>query len=70
MLTILPPHTPPPLLPRYADRKDKFFILCGIAGAGLNGAGMPIFSIVFGNLINSFGLNIFDPNVLKDKVNR
>lgn len=38
-----------PLTPcRYADRQDKFFVLLGIIGAGLNGAGMPIFSIVFG----------------------
>ncbi|KFM27090.1 ABC transporter B family member 4 [Auxenochlorella protothecoides] len=54
---------------RYADRTDKLLILGGIVGAGLNGAGMPVFSIVFGNLINSFGLNVLDPDVLKDQVN-
>jgi ATP-binding cassette subfamily B (MDR/TAP) protein 1 len=30
---------------------------------------MPVFSIIFGNVLNAIGLNIFDPNALKNEVN-
>ena len=31
---------------------------------------MPIFSIIFGNLMNSFGQNLGDPDYLKEQVRR
>jgi ATP-binding cassette, subfamily B (MDR/TAP), member 1 len=30
---------------------------------------MPVFSIIFGNVLNAIGLNIFDPDALKNEVN-
>lgn len=40
---------------RYADRKDMILITLGtIAGIG-NGACIPLFALIFGNLINVFG---------------
>ncbi len=38
---------------RYADGLDKVFIFLGTVGAMLMGASIPVFSIVFGKLINS-----------------
>ena len=30
---------------------------------------MPVFSIIFGDVMNSFGLNIYNPSALSDSVN-
>lgn len=36
--------------------------------SALAGATMPIFSIIFGNLMNSFGQNLDNPSALQDAV--
>ena len=54
---------------RYADRLDMLFIFLGTVGAVVNGAGMPVWAILFGNIINDFGFNEFDMEDLKRKVN-
>ncbi|KAH8517134.1 hypothetical protein Peur_048355 [Populus x canadensis] len=41
----------------FADSKDIFLMILGTVGAIGNGASMPIMSILFGDLINSFGKN-------------
>ncbi|KAL9397183.1 hypothetical protein Peur_011436 [Populus x canadensis] len=41
----------------FADSKDIFLMILGTVGAIGNGASLPIMSILFGDLINSFGKN-------------
>ncbi|CAM0947472.1 unnamed protein product [Alopecurus aequalis] len=40
---------------RYADRLDALLIVVGTAAAMANGVAQPLISVLFGNLINSFG---------------
>jgi ATP-binding cassette subfamily B (MDR/TAP) protein 1 len=42
---------------RYADKWDMLFILLGSAGAIVNGAGLPVFAIFLGNIMNDIGYN-------------
>jgi ATP-binding cassette subfamily B (MDR/TAP) protein 1 len=53
---------------KYADKWDYLFIVIGLIGAIANGVSMPVFSIIFGNVLNAIGLNIFDPGALKNEV--
>ncbi|GAB4820940.1 hypothetical protein N2152v2_007986 [Parachlorella kessleri] len=53
----------------FADKWDLMLMLVGFIGGAGNGASLPIFSIVFGNLMNSFGFNMADPSELQDAVN-
>jgi ATP-binding cassette subfamily B (MDR/TAP) protein 1 len=55
----------------FADSKDIFLMILGTVGAIGNGASMPIMSILFGDLINSFGKNQNNKDVvdLVSKVN-
>ncbi|KAL9257085.1 ABC transporter B family member 11-like protein [Drosera capensis] len=41
----------------FADTTDIVLMILGTIGAIANGASMPLMSIIFGNLIDSFGLN-------------
>ncbi|XP_011005954.1 PREDICTED: ABC transporter B family member 4-like [Populus euphratica] len=41
----------------FADTKDIFLMILGTVGAIGNGASLPIMSILFGDLINAFGKN-------------
>lgn len=51
---------------RFADRLDFLLMALGFFGAAANGAAMPVFSIIFGNLLNSFGFNQSNLSVLRD----
>ncbi|KAG7669217.1 hypothetical protein Ndes2526B_g05515 [Nannochloris sp. 'desiccata'] len=53
---------------KFADKWDYLFTLIGLIGAMGNGVSMPVFSIIFGNVLNAIGLNIFDPDALKNEV--
>ncbi len=54
---------------RYADKWDIMAVALGFLGSAANGASMPIFTLLFGDLINSFGLNLGNPNALSKAVN-
>ena len=53
---------------RYADRLDLLCILLGLIGAIGNGILMPLFTVIFGDILNAIGLNIFNPSALKSQV--
>eukprot|EP00887_Chlorella_sp_A99_P002677 scaffold6.g2677.t1 len=55
---------------RHADRLDWLLMVFGFVGAAGNGCALPIFSILFGNLLNSFGMNLTDSSALRDEVTR
>jgi ATP-binding cassette subfamily B (MDR/TAP) protein 1 len=40
---------------RYADRLDVLLMVVGTLGAMANGVSEPFVSVLFGNVINSFG---------------
>ena len=40
---------------RYADRQDVLLMVVGAAGAVANGVAEPLMTILFGNVIDSFG---------------
>lgn len=44
----------------HADRKDYVLMTIGLAGALFNGVAFPLFTIVFGQLINSIGTGTTD----------
>ena len=39
----------------FADKTDCILIFFGVIGAGVNGAAMPVFSIFFGDILDSVG---------------
>lgn len=45
-------------------------MLLGSAGAAASGAAMPIFSILFGDLVNAFGSNMTNLSRLQDEVTK
>ena len=48
---------------RFSTREDRMFLCLGVLGAIIQGAGMPAFAFIFGNLLNSFtnpGMNLMD----------
>jgi ATP-binding cassette subfamily B (MDR/TAP) protein 1 len=42
---------------RYADKWDVLFIILGTTGALVNGAGLPVFAIFLGDIMNDIGYN-------------
>ena len=42
---------------RYADKWDVLFIILGTIGALVNGAGLPVFAIFLGDIMNDIGFN-------------
>jgi ATP-binding cassette subfamily B (MDR/TAP) protein 1 len=55
---------------RFADRTDWVLMALGTAGAAGTGIAMPIYSILFGDLMNAFGQNQSDPSKLEDEVTK
>ncbi|KAL2345535.1 hypothetical protein Fmac_006820 [Flemingia macrophylla] len=49
----------------FADSTDITLMAVGTIGAIGNGLGMPLMTLLFGELIDSFGNNQFSPNVVK-----
>ncbi|EFN58606.1 hypothetical protein CHLNCDRAFT_34209 [Chlorella variabilis] len=45
-------------------------MLLGAGGAAANGAAMPLFALIFGGLVNSFGGNEDDPDALTEQVTK
>ena len=59
----------PSNLCRYADTWDQLLMLCGTCGAIVNGAGLPVFAIFLGDMINDLGIYQNDYDTLVNKVN-
>ncbi|KDD76691.1 ABC transporter, partial [Helicosporidium sp. ATCC 50920] len=53
---------------RYANRKDALFIGLAAAGSIINGACLPVFTLVFGKMIDGFGYNILYPTNLQSTI--
>jgi ATP-binding cassette subfamily B (MDR/TAP) protein 1 len=51
---------------RFTDKIDYFLITIGTIAAVANGAALPGFTILWGNMINSFGVSNSDPNFMVD----
>ncbi|TKY61652.1 ABC transporter B family member 11 [Spatholobus suberectus] len=49
----------------FADSTDIILMVVGTTGAIGNGLGMPLMTLLFGELIDSFGNNQFSPDVIK-----
>lgn len=51
---------------RFADTKDKILMVCGTIGAIGAGAAMPAFSLLWGNMTNSFQDSNSNPDAMVD----
>lgn len=54
----------------FADPLDYVLMIVGSIGALANGVSLPIMTIIFGDLVNSFGNNQTDTSVLVDQVSK
>ena len=54
----------------FADRLDFLLMTGGTLGAIIHGSAMPVFFLLFGNLINGFGKNQHDLRVMMDEVSK
>ncbi|KAH7415620.1 hypothetical protein KP509_14G054100 [Ceratopteris richardii] len=52
----------------FADKYDYLLIFIGSLGAAAHGVAFPVFFLIFGKLINSFGSNQDSPSKVADKV--
>ena len=52
----------------FADKWDLMFMAAGSLGALAHGAAMPLFFLLFGDLINGFGKNQTDLRTMTDEV--
>jgi ATP-binding cassette subfamily B (MDR/TAP) protein 1 len=52
----------------YADKWDLMLMAAGSLGALAHGAAMPLFFLLFGDLINGFGKNQTDLRTMTDEV--
>ncbi|KAL4457545.1 hypothetical protein ABPG75_012410 [Micractinium tetrahymenae] len=55
---------------KFADRLDVACMVVGFIGAAASGTAMPLFSILFGDLINALGLQGSEPGSTTSEVNR
>jgi ATP-binding cassette subfamily B (MDR/TAP) protein 1 len=49
---------------RFADKTDKILMVCGIIAAIAVGASMPAFSLLMGNMTDSFETSSSDPDAM------
>lgn len=47
---------------RFADPLDKFLMVIGSVGAAIEGAAMPVFTVLWGNMTDAFGGNSSNPD--------
>ncbi|KAF7818078.1 ABC transporter B family member 21-like [Senna tora] len=48
----------------FADSTDMMLMTLGTIGAVGNGLGLPLMTLLFGEMINAFGSNQYDPNIV------
>ncbi|KAJ3677350.1 hypothetical protein LUZ60_003074 [Juncus effusus] len=54
----------------FADKWDRMLMAAGSLGAVVHGAAMPVFFLLFGNLINGFGKNQMHLHKMTDEVSK
>lgn len=54
----------------YADRLDWLLMAGGSLGAVIHGSAMPVFFLLFGNLVNGFGKNQHDLHKMIEEVSK
>ncbi|XP_010554005.1 PREDICTED: ABC transporter B family member 19-like [Tarenaya hassleriana] len=54
----------------FADKYDCLFMITGSLGAIVHGSSMPVFFLIFGEMVNGFGKNQMDLHKLTDEVSK
>jgi ATP-binding cassette, subfamily B (MDR/TAP), member 1 len=54
----------------FADKWDRILMAAGSLGAVVHGAAMPVFFLLFGELINGFGKNQMHLRKMTDEVSK
>lgn len=54
----------------FADKYDCFLMTIGTLGAIVHGSAMPVFFLLFGQMVNGFGKNQNDLNKLTGEVSK
>lgn len=52
----------------FADKYDWILMLCGSVGAVVHGSSMPVFFLLFGEMVNGFGKNQTDLSKMTEEV--
>lgn len=64
-----PTHSPLFKFHSYSTALDRLYILLGAIGSIGNGVSLPLFTLFFGDVINSIGLNIGNADAIRSTVN-
>lgn len=54
----------------FADKYDWLLMITGSIGAVIHGSSMPIFFLLFGEMVNGFGKNQMDLKKMTDEVSK
>lgn len=54
----------------FADKYDWLLMITGSVGAVIHGSSMPIFFLLFGEMVNGFGKNQMDLRKMTDEVSK
>lgn len=54
----------------FADKYDYLLMICGSVGAVIHGSSMPVFFLLFGEMVNGFGKNQMDLKKMTDEVSK
>lgn len=54
----------------FADKYDYFLMFSGSVGAVIHGSSMPVFFLLFGQMVNGFGKNQSDLHKLTHEVSK
>ncbi|MCH93109.1 ABC transporter B family member 19-like, partial [Trifolium medium] len=54
----------------FADKYDWFLMISGSIGAIIHGSSMPVFFLLFGQMVNGFGKNQMDLKKMTDEVSK
>lgn len=54
----------------FADKYDYLLMTTGSLGAIVHGSSMPVFFLLFGEMVNGFGKNQFDLHKMTDEVSK
>lgn len=54
----------------FADKYDCFLMISGSLGAIVHGSSMPVFFLLFGEMVNGFGKNQMDLKKMTEEVSK
>lgn len=54
----------------FADNYDWLLMISGSLGAIIHGSSMPVFFLLFGEMVNGFGKNQSDLRIMTDEVSK